>query len=256
MFVCFPFCMESLMQVADLNLEFFHLRFVLSCLVRGVERNLLACVVQNRLMGLVYLALKEQFLRRELEIKYIATQRRRGQDPASSSPGSKGVGTFLVAGVWMLVNNEMARPPDIVLDSEIGARGFYESAGFEMRGFSGFVLRRPKPSLLRALLSIARNHPDLRRRAVDEMASMIKSHVKGLRRKPATEKEVSERKVVISCIQECLVPESRPEFMDAALQALLRYRRKILESEELIQYASEKGSNPVRTHGQAAGTSR
>jgi hypothetical protein len=254
--MCFPFCSGSLMQVADLNLDFFHLRFVVGCLVRGLEKDLLACVVRNRIVGLVFLAPKEKFLRRDLEIKYIATQRRRSQESAAPPPPVKGVGTFLVAGIWMLVKNEIKGSGDIVLDSEIGARRFYASVGFQPRGFSGFVLRKVRPGLLRALLSIARNHPELPQRTVDEIASMIKRQVKGLRKRPATEKAIAERKVVIACVQECLLPGSRLEFLDAALQGLLKYRGKILESEELIRYASERGFNRESAHGRAAGTSR
>lgn len=255
-FMSFPFCMGSLMQIADLNLEFFSLRFVLNCLLRGVERNLQACVVQDRIVGLVFLSLKEQFLRRSLEIKYIATQRGKTEvAPDSSSGPPRGVGTFLVAGVWMLARNEMQNRADIVLDAEVGARGFYETIGFESRGFSGFVLGRPRPYLLQALLGMARNSPDLRQSAVEEIARIIKRHVKGLRKKPSTEKDLSERNAMIECVRECLMPDSRPEFMDAAIQGLLRYSRKIMESQELLRYASELKTNRAKDHVHTAGAS-
>ncbi|PKN61660.1 MAG: hypothetical protein CVU57_28360 [Deltaproteobacteria bacterium HGW-Deltaproteobacteria-15] len=255
-FMCFPFCMGSLMQVADLNLEFFSVRFVLNCLLRGVERNLQACVVQDRIVGLVFLSLKEQFLRRSLEIKYIATQRGKAEVAADSSSGPpRGVGTFLVAGVWMLARNEMQNRADIVLDAEVGARGFYETIGFESRGFSGFVLGKPRPYLLQALLGMARNSPDLRQSAVEEIARIIRRHVKGLRKKPSTEKDLSERKAMIECVRECLMPDSRHEFMDAAIQGLLKYSRKIMESEDLLRYASELKANRVKNHVHTAGAS-
>jgi hypothetical protein len=255
-FMCFPFCMGSLMQAVDLNLEFFSIRFILNCLLRGVERNLHACVFQNRIVGLIFLSLKEQFLKRSLEIKYIATQRSKGAEPQDSSSGPpRGVGTFLVAGVWMLVRNEMQKPADIVLDAEVGARGFYETIGFESRGFAGFVLGRPRPYLLQAILGMARHIPDLRPRTVAEIARIIKRHVKALRKRPSMEKDLSERKAMIECVRECLMPDSRHEFMDAAIQGLLRYRKRILEAEDLLRYASELKMNQVKDHVHPAGAS-
>ncbi|MGZ8250604.1 copper resistance CopC family protein, partial [Methylomagnum sp.] len=40
LFIAFPFCIDALMQVADINLEFFHVRFLLACLM--VSPNALA----------------------------------------------------------------------------------------------------------------------------------------------------------------------------------------------------------------------
>ncbi|RJR50137.1 MAG: hypothetical protein C4576_06130 [Desulfobacteraceae bacterium] len=256
-YLCFPFSMGSLMQAADLNLEFFSLRFILNCLLRGVERNLHTCVVQDRIVGLVFLSLKEQFLRRSLEIKYIATQRRKTAGAPDGAPEPpRGVGTFLVAGVWMLAKNEMQKRTDIVLDAEVGARGFYETTGFESRGMSGFVLGKPRPHLLLALLGMARHTRKIEQRAVEEIARMIRRHVKGLRKKPSGKRELSERAVVIACVQECLMQESRPEFTDAAIQGLLRYGKKIMEAEDLLRRASEMKADRAKNHVHAAGAPR
>jgi hypothetical protein len=54
----FEISMDSLMQVADINMEFFHVRFILNCLIRGVENNLIACMVNGSVMGLLFLAVK------------------------------------------------------------------------------------------------------------------------------------------------------------------------------------------------------
>jgi hypothetical protein len=48
--------------------------------------------------------------------------------------------------------------------------------------------------------------------------------------------------VALSCIRECLMPGARPEFADAALVGLRKYRRKIPEAEELIRMAEEERS--------------
>ena len=237
-FACFPYSMAGLMQVADINVEFFHLRFVLNCLLKGVERNLLTCVAENGIVGLIFLALREQFLTSDLEIKYFATVRGKTPVPGETPRKPlKGVGTFLVAGVWMLLKDHLSRVKDIVLDSEAGARGFYESVGFVPRGMSSYVLREPRANLLKALLGIAHNSGNLGERALKGIRDLIRRQVKTLRKAARMERELSERRVALSCIRECLMPGARPEFAKAAMEGLVKYRRKIPEAEELIRAA-------------------
>jgi hypothetical protein len=239
-FACFPYSMAGLMQVADINVEFFHLRFVLNCLLKGLERNLLTCVAENSIVGLIFLALREQFLTRDLEIKYFATVRGKTAVPGEAPrKARKGVGTFLVAGVWMLLKNQLSRVKDIVLDSEAGARGFYESVGFVPRGMSGYVLSEPRANLLKAILGIAFNSEPLGARAVKEIQGLIRRQVKALRKKAKTEREISERKVALSCIRECFMRGARFGFADAALEALIKYRKRIPEAEDLIRAGTE-----------------
>ena len=169
-FMEFPICMDSLMQVADINVEFFHVRFILNCLIRGLENNLMACVAGESIVGLIYLTLKEQFFKKDLEIKYLATLRGKTWDPKGLSPKPlKGVGTFLVAGVWLLWKNEMPTLREIVLDAEVGARGFYEAVGFESRGLSGYVLKEPRGYLLRSIVTMTHHCRDLRQELVQEL---------------------------------------------------------------------------------------
>lgn len=255
LFMCFPFCMSSLMQVADMNLEFFHVRFLLNCLIRGLENNLLACVVRDRIQGLVFLTIKKKFLKSDLEIKYIATTGGKGRDPAAASPMPlKGIGTFLVAGVWMMLKNEMSGSADIILDAEAGARGFYESMGFEARGFSGFLLRRPRAPLFQAILRMG-SQANLRRDTLGEIAGMIRRQIKGLRRRPQNKKALSERRSILASIKECLGPHSRPEFTKAAVEALKKYRRSIPEWEELLRSESEQ-REAEKTHVHETGAPR
>ncbi|MEW6668457.1 MAG: hypothetical protein AB1512_24870 [Thermodesulfobacteriota bacterium] len=246
-FGAFPYSMTGLMQLADINVEFFHLRFVLNCLLKGVERNLLTCVAENSIVGLIFLSLREQFLTRDLEIKYLATVRGKIPVPGEAPRRAlKGVGTFLVAGVWMLLKNHLSRVKDIVLDSEAGARGFYESVGFVPRGMSGYVLREPRPYLLKSILGIASSSENLERSAVKEIQALIRRQVKALRKAAKRERAASERKAALSCIRECLRPGARPEYADAALKALLKYRMKIPEAEGLIRMAGGEGFGGVR----------
>lgn len=224
-FMKFPICMDSLMQVADINVEFFHVRFILNCLTRNLDNNLMACVVGHSIVGLIYLALKEQLFKKDLEIKYLAS--------LSSRP-LKGIGTFLVAGVWMLWKNEMPTLKEIVLDAEVGARRFYEAVGFESRGLSGYVLKAPRGYLLRSILSMTHHYPTMSQALVRELVQLIVHEVKGLCKKAKDEKSLARRKASISAVRECLKPETRPELSKAASMALLKYQKKIPESLEIL----------------------
>ena len=234
-FLRFPICMDTLMQVADINMEFFHVRFILNCLIRGLENNLMACMTGESIVGLIYLTLKEQVFKKDLEIKYLATLRGKTWSPKGLSPKPiKGVGTFLVAGVWMLWKNQMPGLREIVLDAEVGARRFYDAVGFESRGLSGYVLKAPKGYLLKSILTMTQHCENLRQDLVQELAKLIVREVKGLRKKAKDEKALSGRRASISAIRECLKPETRPELSKAASLALLKYQKKIPESMEIL----------------------
>ena len=240
-FMKFPVSMDSLMQVADINMEFFHVRFVLNCLIRGLENNLMACVAGESIVGMIYLTLKDRFLKKDLEIKYLATLRGKTWDPKGLAPKRlKGVGTFLVAGVWMLWKNEMPALKEVVLDAEVGARRFYEAVGFKSRGLSGYVLKEPKGYLLRSILAMTHHCRNLRPELVQELGNLIVKEVKGLRKKAKDEKAMARRRASISAIQECLKPETRPEVSKAASTALLKYAKKIPESAEILTGYSSK----------------
>lgn len=240
-FMEFPICMDSLMQVADINVEFFHVRFILNCLIHGLENNLMACVAGESIVGLIYLTLKEQLFKKDLEIKYLATLRGKTWDPKGLSPKPlKGVGTFLVAGVWLLWKNEMPALKEIVLDAEVGARRFYEAVGFKSRGLSGYVLKEPRGYLLRSILTMAHHCRNLRQELVQELGKLIVREVKGLRKKAKDEKALSRRRASLSAIRECLKPETRPELSKAASIALLKHQKKIPESLEILTGDSAK----------------
>jgi len=243
-FMCFPFCMDSLIQVADMNLEFFHVRFLLNCLSKGVEKNLFVCLMGGKILGLVYLTLKKRPFYKGLEIKYIATLRGKTGDPAESTFHTpRGVGAFLVAGVWMLWKTRLGNVNEIFLDSEIEARRFYEAVGFESRGLSGYVLKAPKGYLLKAILIMANNCQDLRKGVIEDIGAVIEKKIKLLRKKAKSKKDESERKVVIASIKECLKSEAHPEFAKAAMSMLIKYKKKIPESDELIKFAKEQDSD-------------
>jgi hypothetical protein len=153
------------------------------------------------------------------------------------------VGAFLVAGVWMLWKTQLGNINEIYLDSEIGARRFYERVGFESRGLSGYVLKAPKGYLLKAILIMANNCQDLRKSVIDEIGTVLEKQTKFLRKKAKTEKEQTARRGVISSVKECLKPDANPVLAKRAMSILSKYKKKIPESEELIRFALEQDSD-------------
>jgi hypothetical protein len=248
-FMHFPMSMDSLMQVADMNVEFFHVRFVLNCLIRGVERNLLACFAKGHVLGLVFLALREQVFKKDLEIKYLATLRGKKWDverPGFKPP--KGVGTFLIAGVWLLWKTRMPRLKELVLDSELGARAFYDSMGFAARGLARYALKEPGAHLLRAILAMTHHCPDLGKEPAREIQKLVVKQVKGLRRKARKERDMLDRKAAVAVILECLKPEARQEFVEAVCSTLLKYKSRIPEAEDILRFSMVRRSNEVEDY--------
>jgi hypothetical protein len=246
-FMRFPVTMDSLMQVADINVEFFHVRFILNCLIRGMESSLLACVSEGNILGLIFLSFREQVFKKDLEIKYLATLR--GKTGHAERPGfkiPKGVGTFLVAGVWLLWKNRMSSLKEMVLDSELGARQFYESVGFVPKGLAGYSLREPKGYLLRAILTMAHHCRDLRKETIGEIRNLIEKQIKRLRKKGTGDKNLSERRAAVASILECLKVEARSEFSEAACNYLIKYKTKIPEFREMFQFAMEHASDETK----------
>jgi hypothetical protein len=211
----------------------------------------MACVAGENIVGLLYLTLKEQFFKKDLEIKYLATLRGKTWNPKGLSPKPlKGVGTFLVAGVWMLWKNEMPSLREVVLDAEVGARRFYEAVGFEARGLSSYVLKTPKGYLLRCVLTMTHHCRNLREEVIKELSKAIVREVKTLRKKPKNEKNLSRRNAALSAVKECVKPETQPELSRAAFLALLKHYKKIPEfmgllpqgtSKEAVEHATSSG---------------
>ena len=237
-FIRFPFCMDALKQTADSNLEFFNVRFLLSCMEKGLDQNLFACVVNNTIEGIVYLTFKKSYLYRTVEIQYIATVG--GRPATDADPGRielRGVGTFLMAGVWMLWKNCLPDAKDLLLDSEIGARRFYEGVGFEPRGLSGFIMKEPGGRLVQAILEMTGKCPDLHDRAAAEIVRMIKKQIRMLCGKKLLQKRKRARRDALESVKVCLQPDFHPALARAALEELTRLRKKIPESGQLIGQA-------------------
>lgn len=246
-FVQFPFCLDALMQIAEINLEFFHVRFLLNCLARRMEKNLFVCVADRKILGAVYFVLKEEMFFKGLKIEYISTMRGGDSDRAETAlPPVKGAGTFLMAGVWMLWKTWLPEVKDISLSSEIGASRFYESLGFRQRRLYEYVLKDPRGYLLKAILIMAGHCRAIKPEVVQEINDLIKKQVKLLSKKAKTKEEKSYRESVVAFMKLCLQSKARPEFVKTAVNALARHKKKIPESIELIQSAAENGLVPAK----------
>ena len=234
LFVRFPFCMDALMQVADLNLEFFHVRFLLSCLSKGLGGQLFACIVDNRIEGMVYLTVKKSYFYRVVEIHYIATVRGR---PGMETKAVKGVGTLLLAGVWMVWKTEYREEKDLLLDSEVGARSFYEAMGFQSRGFSEFALKHPRGKLAKAILDMASRCPDLPGGVVGDITLIVKEQFRILRKRGRRQHSKIKRQLALESIHACFQAGANAALLETAMRELKRYQKAIPELADLLRPA-------------------
>lgn len=234
-FVRFPFTRDALMQAADINLEFFNIRFLLSCLIRGLEENLFACVVDNQIEGIVYLTFRKVYFYKAMEIQYIATAQ--GRPATEVMPGHKelkGIGSFLIAGVWMLWKHRRPDIKDLLLDSEAGARRFYSNAGFESRGFSGFIMKEPRGRLVWSIIEMAAHCPDLPNGLAAEVCRILKKQLRVLKKKPESEMEMQARESALECARSCLQAGINPAITQTLREFIEKNRLKIPEADEFI----------------------
>ena len=232
----FPYNMETLMQVADINLEFFSVRFVLNCLVENRDKHLFACIVNQKIVGLLFLDFKRALFYRGLEIKYIATLG--GLAPGTIPVGYpliRGIGTFIIAGVWLLWKSELGDYNEVFLSSEIISGRFYENIGFYPRRSFEYVLKEPSGQLLKSILMTANHCPRLEANVPKEIARLIQKQTKALQKPARKEKDKKERILRLSIIEDCLHPRTHPVIARAVLEMLHKYRNKIPESEKLIK---------------------
>lgn len=233
LFLRFPYTRDALMQVADLQLPFFSVRFVLRCLRNGSAPQLFACLVNGVIAGMLFLRFKTAFLYKGLEIKYIASARN-GPDV----PTHRGVGTFLVAGAWLLWKNDFPDVNEMILESEIEASTFYESVGFEKRRSYIYTLPRPSGYLMYALAVMVDRSPSLHPTVIREMEGLIKRQIRLLlRAKPGDPR----RDPALHFLKLCLLSRSRPDLARSAAQYLLKNKGRIPEAGHLLEVGTAYG---------------
>lgn len=247
-FIQFPYCLDALMQVAHIDLEFFHVRFLLRCLEKKHEKNLFACIVKNNIMGLIYLSLKEQLLYKGLEVRYVATLRNTNRYPDNrKSANLKGIGTFLMAGIWMLWKQRLPSVKEIFLDSEIGAGRFYSSIGFTPRRLCAYSLKKPAGYLMKTILIMADNCREPGTRVIQDLCRLIEQQVKILAKKPRRQQaENRQRQYAIEFIKACLLSKRHLAFPKTAAEYLLKKKANIPETEHLLSFGTEKGRIKIK----------
>ena len=242
-FTPFPFSGPALIQAADLNLEFFHLGFLLRCLEKGEENRLFACLNQGQLAGLVYLDPGRCHSRGQMEIVYIASGR--SHQDWSGSRGPAGVGTFLVAGIWLLGRTYFPRFKEIVLDAEVAARPFYDAVGFLPRRICGYAMDRPGDRLLEALVTMADNSPGLAPSVVENITGLIRRRLARLQGRRAL--KGTPRRQLVDLAKTCVSAQKRPELARAAVDFLMDKGKRIRESEDLLRIATTRGRIRIKT---------
>lgn len=238
LFAAFPFCEEALMQVADINLEFFNVRFLLGCLADGSAKNLFICAVEGRIAGLIQLALTERLFYKGLTVKYIATLGG-AAPPAQGGEPIRGVGTFLMAGTWLWWQSRHPDAREIILDAELGATRFYTGIGFAPRGPYQYVFKAPKGNLLRAIVEMADNQPELAPAAEKAVCRLISGQVRLLCKPPRRAGRQREEALVV--VRACLAAHHNPVLARTAAELLLRHRRQIPETDDLLAFGARHG---------------
>ncbi len=251
-FVMLPFSMEGLMQVADVNLEFFHPRFVLDCLIRGLDRNLFACVVKERIVGLSYVTYCYHLYGKEIEIRYLSSIGGRSAQLSPRLPDLKGVGAFLIAGLWMFAKNELGDITRIFFNAEVESRRFYRALEFEPVGLTGFLLEEPREYLMKSILILTQECRFLRRDVIREIERILKRQVKSILKKRQAKQVKPGTDSLLPALKECFRPKTRSEFGLIAAEGLLKYGRRLPESQDLIAFALENASEKVKAYIQHA----
>ncbi len=242
-FMVFPFSLGALMQVADINLEFFHVRFLLDCLINGLDKTLFICLVDEKIVGLIHVTFRHRLFYQGLEIKYVATlQGGGGGGSKTDIPPVRGAGAFLVAGVWLLWQSGVFRAKELILDSETEARTFYEAIGFQSRGSSEYVLKTPRGYLVKAIAAMACSSP-VSSKAGFALAEMMKGQIRFLCRKTKDRKQAARRRAVIDAMGQILGCGDFQEIIGPVVAALKKHRKKIPEAAELMRLADYQGDN-------------
>jgi len=245
-FMRFPFSFAALRQAAEMNLEFFHLRFLLDLYAAGASERLFASTARGVLTGMLLLEEKRRLFYTGLEVRYVATINGVPlQSGTVDYPRIRGTGTFLMAGAWLVWKQFHPGAAEIILDAELGAGRFYAGIGFDYRPPYGYVLKKPKGKLLLFIVAMAMAHPRLSERVQLPVAACIGQQIRYL--KKSTPADDPKRKVAILVISSCIQGRPNTFLSETAADLLKKYRKKIPESELLIKSLAALDSAEART---------
>ena len=241
-FMPFPFCLDALLQVAAMNLEFFHVRFLLSCLREQTGHRLYACVAAGKILGLIFLEPKTNYLKHSLEIKYLATVGGLTQIfPDPQLKKVRGVGTFLVAGTWLLWKSCFPKAGELVLNAEVGAMRFYRSIGFRPRRPFEYVLEAPTGFLLRSILVMVNTCANPAAGLLAATGRLIESQIRRLHKSRRGHAAQVQRKMIFAFLKVCLQSRTHPVLAGQLVRHLFKYRAKLPEAADLLDLAAESG---------------
>jgi len=235
-FMRFPFSRASLIQAGRFNLEFFHIRFLLNCLVSGTDSLLFVCVAKGEIQGLIFLEMIKKLFYMGFEVKYFST-RGGANSPLDPRP-VKGVGTFIMAGVWMLWKSKFPEVKEIILESEIEAEKFYISIGFYTRGLYRYALKSPEGRLLTNIAAIAasskKTHPSI----TSHLCKRVPNQIRLLKNRKNIK---GQHKNALAFIKISLHPASSDPLARTAVKLLVKNKSRIPEGETLLALAKAFG---------------
>jgi len=233
-FMPLPLTRAALLQVAGQRFEFFDVRFLLRSWSEGTLPWIFACISQQQILGLVKLQLHRHAVNTRLEVNYIARRMPPHQD---TEVPPKGVGTFLLAGVWMLWNAFYPHVRHIFLDGEVGARQFYLDCGFREQRLCRYILQTPGGYLLTAIADMADDSRLPVGRVRSRLEALIGASIKRLRSVAGGRG----RESALRFITRCLMSRYQPYPATTALALLLKFRSRVPEATDLIDLATRTG---------------
>jgi len=229
-FMPLPLNRETLAQVAGHPFEFFDVRFMLTSWADGSLPWIYACIVEGQILGLIKLQLHRQATSTCLEVRYIA---RRMPVYGDTDTSPKGVGTFLMAGTWMVWQAFYPEARHIFLDGEVGAHQFYLDCGFREQRLCRFVLEAPRGYLLSAIADMADDARPPAGQVRCRLEALIGAAIRTLRKRNARHRQAD-----LAFIKRCLMSRHQPYPATTALALLLKHQPRIPEATQLIDYAT------------------
>lgn len=233
-FINLPYTLTALSQAAEINLDFFSIRFLLDCFTNNLENRIYAALVNRRIAGLLYLIPRRSLLDSSLEIKYIASVRGQTADPGEivyTTPS--GVGSLLVAGAWMLSKTVLPKVNNIRLESELGAHGFYEAIGFKSQSPYQYYLDKPRGHLLKNIISMTGNLEEPPPELITEILKYVKIQFK-VAGSGKIKPDAPERSTLTTIARECLKLKSIPRFYITGANLLVAHKALVPDGEKIL----------------------
>ena len=223
LFVRLPLQRETFLQAAERDLEFFSLRLLLDRLARDGAASVFACLVRQKLVGLMLLEPRRERSGASLEVRYIATVAgRSSQALLGDLPPPRGVGALLLAGAWLLWRRDWPGLRSLRLTAELGAIPFYEQLGWRRRRTCEYVLHEPQGRMARNLVAMAAACDDLPSRVLGDLIRVVTRQARRCAELTPAAPEERRRSAAAFCA-EGFRSRQRPELALAICRQLVRH---------------------------------